>query len=246
MCESLFHRKSAQSSVPTAESTSAAKAVVPHTKTLLSLQKQVRRTTKGQLVTKTKILASKAKRISSKQKLKTVKTGEVPAKRAVKSIEVKPTAERDGKRSAMAPQERAELERLQTEVQEAALEPEDTVSYVKTSNAAACEMKQQAELYKADVEIKEIEEADQLELWETKTTEEWHMEVDCSSEAKEEISTSVKALPAEPSGSHPPKAPPRRPRTTIKASTQVPQLTISQPTVRATKTKRKGMFRMVL
>ncbi|XP_041840716.1 uncharacterized protein LOC121639498 isoform X3 [Melanotaenia boesemani] len=143
------HQKSAVSSVTPVEtnnSGSTGNLVLLPIKALLSIQKQPRNT---KLVTKAKVLVSKAKTVSSKQVVRSVKTGNFPAKGGVKSVLLKKEASKllghkKSKTSEKSPdsgdcKEKPTPKQAETSAKECAITPEETTKMKKSSNITITE-----------------------------------------------------------------------------------------------------------
>ncbi|XP_038587135.1 uncharacterized protein LOC119912168 isoform X2 [Micropterus salmoides] len=156
---------------------------------------------KGTTVTKSKVLVSKAKNISTKQLAKTTKTGKLPVKGAVKKTVVK---QKSSKSAAQGPETKTEAsenqpdaghakqkplpEKLKT-FKEEVVEPKDTAEVVETANATVLEPKKKLDI--ADVEVKG-DEPMQLGLTAVKIEP---MEIGCTAEGEREKQPTTEAVP---------------------------------------------------
>ena len=134
------HRKTALSGVTTAqtnESGSTGGLVLLPFKTLLSIQNNA---TTGKLPSKANVLVSKAKNVSKKTIVKTVKTGSVPAKGGVKPLLIKKEGSKlTGLKEFKAPEKEPTARQSEINAKESGMDPKETSEVEKTSNMTVAE-----------------------------------------------------------------------------------------------------------
>ncbi|XP_076580489.1 uncharacterized protein znf638 isoform X2 [Chaetodon auriga] len=175
-------------------------------------------------VVKSKLLVSKAKNISTKQVAKTVKTGKLPAKGAVKKVVVKQKASSGSKSAADDSEQKAVPDK--TSAKESVVVLKETAEGDETEEVAASEAQHQA---------KPVEDAEPMELGEAGGEVAEPMEDGSCAEGEGKKSTTSEAAPEnsadKPNETRPPASTveTRSTEASTKASPQVQQSTLSEP-----------------